>query len=117
MDNGTEPVQTWFGLNLFGVAEFEKIGSKTVSFTLSERAFSSCGTTRTAKHNRHKPEAFEALQLLKSAYCNRYLVADKEAHKLYLSITDLDLTESDDDAPKWKGKGHVVLDNMVSTKY
>lgn len=93
-------------------------GSKTVSFTLSERAFSSCGTTSTAKRNHPKPEAFEALQLLKSAYCNRYLVADKEAHKLYLSIIDLDLTESDDDAPKWKGKGHVV-DNMdsLATKY
>ena len=78
------------------------------SATPSERAFSSGGTTGTAKRNRLKPEAFEALQLLKCAYRNRHLAADKEAQKHYL-----DLVESDDDAPtdpKWKGKGRVVDD-------
>ena len=38
------------------------------SATPSERAFSSSGTTGTAKHNCLSIEAFEALQLLKSAY-------------------------------------------------
>ena len=81
------------------------------SATPSERAFSSGGTTGTAKRNRLKPEAFEALQLLKCAYRNGHLAADKEAQNHYLSIVDL--VESDDNAPtdpKWKGKGHVVDD-------
>ncbi|KDR79674.1 hypothetical protein GALMADRAFT_40714, partial [Galerina marginata CBS 339.88] len=38
------------------------------SATPSERAFSSGGTTGTAKRNKLSVEAFEALQLLKSAY-------------------------------------------------
>ena len=33
-------------------------------------------------------EAFEALQLLKSAYCNGHLAADKDAHKHSLSDMD-----------------------------
>ena len=75
------------------------------SATPSERAFSSGGTTGTAKCNRLTPEAFEGLQLLKSAYRNGHFSADNEAHKhsLYLSGTEL----ADDDVPaglKWKGK-------------
>ena len=79
------------------------------SATPSERAFSSGGTTGTAKRNRLKPATFEALQLLKSAYCNRHLAADKAAHKHSLSI--IDPIKSDDDVlahPNWKGKGHAV---------
>jgi hypothetical protein len=64
------------------------------SATPSERAFSSGGTTGTAKRNRLKPDVFEALQLLKSGYRNRHLAADKEAHKHVLSIVD-----SEDDMP------------------
>ena len=58
------------------------------SATPSERAFLSGGTTGTAKHNRLTPEAFEALQLLKSAYCNGHLVADKDTHEHSLSDMD-----------------------------
>ena len=82
------------------------------SATPSERAFSSGGTTGTAKRNRLKPEVFEALQLLKSAYRNGHLAADKEAQKHSLSI--IDLIEYDDEVsadPNWKGKGRMV-DNM-----
>jgi hAT family C-terminal dimerisation region len=64
------------------------------SATPSERAFSSGGTTGTAKRNRLKPEVFEALQLLKSAYRNGHLSADNDANDhLHSSI------ESDDDGP------------------
>jgi hypothetical protein len=45
------------------------------SATPSERAFSSGGTTGTAKRNRLSVEAFEALQLLKSAYRNAHIGA------------------------------------------
>ena len=58
------------------------------SATPSERAFSSGGTTGTAKCNHLTPEAFEALQLLKSAYHNGHLAADKDAHEHSLSDTD-----------------------------
>ena len=74
----------------------------------SERAFSSGGTTGTAKRNRLTPEAFEALQLLKSAYHNRHLAADKEAQKHSLSLIDFSETDDDEPAgPKWKGKGRT----------
>ena len=58
------------------------------SATPSERAFSSGGITGTAKRNCLTPEAFEALQLLKSAYRNGHLAADKDAHKHSLSDMD-----------------------------
>ena len=67
------------------------------SATPSERAFSSGGTTSTAKRNRLTPEAFEALQLLKSAYHNGHLATDKEAQKHSLSL--IDFSETDDDEP------------------
>ena len=76
------------------------------SATPLERAFSSGGTTGTAKRNCLTPEAFEALQLLKSTYRNGHLAADKEAHKHSISI--IDFTKSDEDVPadrNWKGKG------------
>ena len=59
------------------------------SATPLEWAFSSGGTTGTAKHNCLKPEAFEALQLLKSAYHNEHIAADKEAQKHSLSVLSL----------------------------
>jgi hypothetical protein len=79
------------------------------SATPSERAFSSSGTTGTAKRNRLSPAAFEALQLLKSAYRNGHLAAEKEAHNH--ALTFVDLFDSDSDIcvdPKWKGKDHEV---------
>jgi len=84
------------------------------SATPSERAFSSGGTTGTAKRNRLTPEAFEALQLLKSAYRNGHLAADKEAHEHSLSL--INFTESDDNepaGPKWKGKGRASDMDML----
>jgi hypothetical protein len=60
------------------------------SATPSERAFSSGGTTGTAKRNRLRPDVFEALQLLKSAYRNGHLASDKEARKHSQSIVDLE---------------------------
>ena len=84
------------------------------SATPSERAFSSGGTTGTAKRNRLTPEAFEALQLLKSAYRKGHLAAEKEAHKHSLSL--IGLTESDNDVPaglKWKGKGRASDMDML----
>ena len=46
------------------------------------------GTNGTAKRNCLTPEAFEALQLLKSAYRNGHLAADKDTHKHSLSDMD-----------------------------
>ena len=70
------------------------------------------GTTGTAKCNCLTPKAFEALQLLKSAYCNGHLATDKEAQKHSLSLIDFSKTDDDELAgPKWKGKGHA-LDQM-----
>src|ERR1700678_281659 len=84
------------------------------SATPSERASSSGGTTGTAKRNRLTPEAFKALQLLKSTYRKGHLAADKEAHKHSLSL--IGLTESDNDVlagPKWKGKGRASDMDML----
>lgn len=65
------------------------------SATPSERAFSSGGTTGTAKRNRLLPTTFEALQLLKSAYRNGHLAAEKEAHAHALTtFMDIELSES-----------------------
>ena len=54
----------------------------------SERAFSSGGLTGTSLRNRLNPTAFEALQILKSAYRNGHVSAtqDAEGHiQLYLA--------------------------------
>lgn len=64
------------------------------SATPSERAFSSGGTTGTAKRNRLSTTTFEALQLMKSAYRNGHLAAEKEAHMHILTFMDMDLSES-----------------------
>src|SRR6266498_3683889 len=66
------------------------------SATRSERAVSSGGTRGTGKRNRLKPDVFEALQLLKCAYRNGHIAADKEAHRHVLSS---DIVESDDELP------------------
>ena len=74
--------------------------------TPSKRAFSSGGTTGTAKRNHLMPEAFKGLQLLKSAYRNGHFSADNEAHKHSLSLIGTELADDDVLAgPKWKGKG------------
>jgi len=84
------------------------------SATPSERAFSSGGTTGTAKRNRLTPEAFEALQLLKSGYRKGHLAANKEAHKHAKSLFDLLDTEgSIVEDPKWKGKAREVDFEML----
>ena len=79
------------------------------SATPSERAFSSRGTTGTAKHNRLSVEAFEALQLLKSAYRNAHIGAHLEAEKHVINISDTFKTTNDEvKVPMgalWKGKG------------
>ena len=76
------------------------------SATPSERAFSSGGTTGTAKRNRLSIEAFKALQLLKSAYRNNHIGAVVEAETHAISLLDSFETNSDmkTDAT-WKGKG------------
>ncbi|KAF8803459.1 hypothetical protein BYT27DRAFT_7214752 [Phlegmacium glaucopus] len=71
-------------------------------------------TQSTAKCNHLTPKAFEALQLLKSAYRNGHLAVDKEAHNHLLSL--IGLTESDDDVlagPEWKGKGSVQVPYLL----
>ncbi|KIL54454.1 hypothetical protein M378DRAFT_92506 [Amanita muscaria Koide BX008] len=79
------------------------------SATPSERAFSSGGTTGTAKRNRLNVEAFEALQLLKSAYRNGHVGADSEAERHAISLSDIFTTNSDVTMPGYgcsmEGKG------------
>ncbi len=76
------------------------------SATPSERAFSSGGTTGTAKHNRLNVEVFEALQLLKSAYRNGHIGADFEAQTHAINLSDIFTTNSDTTVgTAWKGKG------------
>ena len=59
------------------------------SATPSERAFSSGGTTGTAKRNRLNVEVFESLQLLKSAYRNGHISAHLEAEKHTIQLSDV----------------------------
>jgi len=56
------------------------------SATPSERAFSNASLTDTKQRNRLAPETFEALQILKSAYCNRHMSAPAEAEKYYHTV-------------------------------
>ena len=77
------------------------------SATPSERAFSSGGTTGTAKRNRLSVEAFEALQLLKSAYRNDHIGAHLEAEQHAINLSDIFKTNGDVKVGAlWKGKGH-----------
>ena len=76
------------------------------SATPSERAFSSGGTTGTAKRNRLSVEAFEALQLLKSAYRNAHIGAHLEAEKHVINLSDIFKTNGNVKVGAlWKGKG------------
>ena len=65
------------------------------SGTPLERAFSSGGTTRTAKHNCLSAKAFEALQLLKSTYQNEHVGAHLEAQKHTIHLLDVFQTNGD----------------------
>ena len=65
------------------------------SATPSEQAFSSEGTTGTAKRNRLSAEAFEALQVLKSAYRNGHVGAHLEAQKHTIHLLDVFQTNGD----------------------
>jgi hAT family C-terminal dimerisation region len=49
------------------------------SAVASERSFSRGGITGTARRNCLLPETFEALQLLKSAYCQGHISATTQA--------------------------------------
>jgi hypothetical protein len=61
--------------------------------TPSERAFSSGGITDSAHRNQLTTEVFGALQLLKSAYHNRYIAAvDQAAQHVDTLITSLEGT-------------------------
>ena len=76
------------------------------SATPSERAFSSGGTTGTAKRNRLNVEVFESLQLLKSAYRNGHIRAHLEAEKHTIHLSDVFGTNGDVElGSSWKGKG------------
>lgn len=66
------------------------------SATPSERAFSSGGTTGTAKRNRLNVEVFESLQLLKSAYRNGHVGAQLEAEKHTIKLSDIFSSTNDD---------------------
>ena len=71
------------------------------SATPSERAFSSGGITDTARRNRLSPEAFEALQILKSAYRNGHVGAVHQAAQhvdaLISALDDTDINSGGED--------------------
>ena len=74
------------------------------SATPSEQAFSSGGTTGTAKCNRLNVEAFKALPLLKSAYRNAHSGTHLEAEK-HANLSDILKTNCDVKlGALWKGK-------------
>ena len=76
------------------------------SATPLERAFSSGGTTRTAKCNCLSVDAFEALQLLKSAYQNAHIGTHLEAEKHSINLSDIFKMNGDVKVGAlWKGKG------------
>lgn len=68
------------------------------SATPSERAFSSGGITGIARRNRLKPEVFESLQILKSAYRHGLIstasLAQEHVDDLFAAFDD---DEADDD--------------------
>ena len=57
--------------------------------TPSERAFSNASLTNDLQCNQLTPETFEALQILKSAYCHGHMSAPAEAEKYYCTITSV----------------------------
>jgi len=56
------------------------------SSTPSERVFSNASLTDSKHCNWLAPDTFEALQILKSAYCNGHMSASAEAQKYHDSI-------------------------------
>jgi hypothetical protein len=65
--------------------------------TPSKCAFSNMSLTNTKQCNRLAPEMFEALQILKSAYCNGHMSAPAEAEKYYHTVMSI-LRGEDHDA-------------------
>jgi hypothetical protein len=64
----------------------------------SERAFSSGGLTATARRNWLLGDIFEALQILKSGYCNGHICASEQAKAHFSAyIEELANLEIDDD--------------------
>jgi hypothetical protein len=59
------------------------------SATASEPSFSNGSPTATLWRNRLSPEMFEALQILKSAYCNGHIEASEEARKRMIDFLDV----------------------------
>jgi len=53
------------------------------SATPSEHSFLNVSLTDSKQHNWLAPDTFEALQVLKSAYCNGHLSASAEAQNYY----------------------------------
>ncbi|KAJ7698209.1 hypothetical protein B0H16DRAFT_1349692, partial [Mycena metata] len=64
------------------------------SATTSERVCSNTSLTATQRRNRVSPRMFEALQIVKSAYCNNHIGAAEDPTKCMIS--DLDELEWDD---------------------
>ena len=60
----------------------------------SEQAFSGGGITGTPNRNRLLVASFEALQILKSAYCNRHIAAVDNAAKHLDDLFDVSKAES-----------------------
>jgi len=56
------------------------------SATPSEHLFSNASLTDLKQHNQLTPDTFKALQILKSAYCNRHVSASAEAEEYYQII-------------------------------
>jgi hypothetical protein len=65
------------------------------STVASERAFSSGGLTATARRNRLSGDIFEALEILKSGYCNGHIRASEQAEAHIIAY----MGELDDDLP------------------
>jgi len=64
--------------------------------TPSERAFSNASLTDSKQRNRLTTEVFEALQNLKSVYCNGHMSATAEALRHYQYQGDRSVMEGQD---------------------
>jgi hypothetical protein len=70
------------------------------SAVASEHAFSSGALTATAHHNWLSGDIFEALQILKSEYCNGHICASEQAESHFATyIEELTVLEMDNDMP------------------
>jgi hypothetical protein len=68
--------------------------------TPSECAFSSGGITGSACHSSLLMEIFKALQILKSAYCNGYVMAAQQASK-HIDALIMEYDGGSDWSDKW----------------